>query len=98
MSKKESWKEAFDKVCDEAAEDLERAYNSTETIWDYKPTEKELEKIGEKTGYTQEEIITESRTGEGRFWCLETLFYLRKRKKELARVEREHAARYEYVL
>ena len=98
MSKKEAWKEALDKVFNEAMEDLERAYNSTETIWDYQPTEKELEKISIKTGYTQEEIVTESRTGEGRFWCLETLFKLRKNKKELERVEREHAARYEYIL
>ncbi|MBP5591597.1 hypothetical protein J6Y50_07080 [bacterium] len=98
MNKKESWKEAFDKVCNEAAEDLERAYNSTETIWDYNPTEKELKKIGEKTGYTQEEIITASRTGEGRFWCLETLFDLRGNKEDLARVERWHAICFPYFL
>ena len=98
MSGIEDFRAANEKWLKEFLAEEERAKKSTETIWDYNPNEEELEKIGEKTGYTQEEIITESRGGEGRFWCLETLFDLRGKKEDLERVEREHAICFPYFL
>lgn len=98
MSDSNEFKKIAEELIEKVQKDREQAINSKETIWDYNPTEKELKKIGEKTGYTQEEIITESRTGEGRFWCLETLFDLRGNKEDLARVERWHAICFPYFL
>lgn len=67
----------------------DRIYNSKETIWDYKPTEKEIREICEKEELTMESILTESRKGKCRLFCLLELFRLRGKSKEMDRIERE---------
>lgn len=86
LPKIKSMDDFFQKQIDE----LEAAFNSKETIWDHKPTEKEILKICEERNLSQKEIITESRNSENRLLCLMSLFELRKNKKEADRVWREY--------
>ncbi len=84
------WK-AFD-------EKMDAVFNSKETIWDYKPSEKELGEICEKMSLTSKDIITESRNGKNRLFCLMALFKLRKQKKDLKRVMEEYDIIYPGIL
>lgn len=77
---------------------LEATFQSTETIWDHNPTEKEIIVICEERKLSQKEIITESRKSELRLLCLISLFRLRRNKKEMDRIWHEYRAIYSGTL
>ena len=86
LPKIKSMDDFFQKQIDE----LEAAFNSKETIWDHKPTEKEILKICEERNLSRQEIMMESRKSEMRLLCLISLFRLRNNKKEMDRIWHEY--------
>ena len=94
LPKIKSMDDFFQKQIDE----LEAAFNSTETIWDHNPTEKEIAEICKERNLSQEKIITESQKSENRLLCLMSLFELRKNKKEAARIWNEYNILFPMIL
>lgn len=80
----------IDDFFEELKEEINAAYQSKETIWDYNPTEQEIVKICEERKLSRQEIMTESRKSENRLLCLIALFELRKNRKEVERIWQEH--------
>ena len=65
-----------------------------ETIWDYKPTEEEIQKMCDELDLTDKSIITESRENENcRLACLCKLFKYRKNHKEKTRIINEFCSK-----
>ena len=95
---KENIEAGLDKIFNEAIEKIDKALNSQETIWDYEPSEVEVSKICEKENLTKESIITASCSGTCRLFCLSELFHLRKKTKEMKRIEEEYHILFSMIL
>ncbi|MBP5591595.1 hypothetical protein J6Y50_07070 [bacterium] len=88
----------IDDFFEELKEEINAAYQSKETIWDYNPTEQEIAKICEERNVSQQEIMAESRKSELRLLCLISLFELRKNRKEVERIWQEHDILFPMIL